>query len=278
MCKKTTDMIVTAEPGMIFWITNPDYFNKEGRHLFLVISRENDKREYQTLQINTKKRSEHSLPICLKNGMVSYISTDTIYTFKSKDLCIGSYYGMLRDDDFLPREEILQLCMEAYLYHNGISVSSSHFNQEAIDYYNSKFLDTYDENGVKEEKDRRESRRPHLSIDPTLPLTSKIEGLETIRDLLPKDHQPTKVVTVLSKQGESKQQYTRSFPDWNYFGKIFDIRPTDLTASEVEDISKYFRTYSNAEISSNSGKTTTQVAQKRYYLKTKGGINVTKIK
>lgn len=273
MCKKTTDMIVTAEPGMIFWISNPDYFNKEGRHLFLVISRENDKREYQTLQINTKKRSEHSLPICLKNGMVSYISTDTIYTFKSKDLCIGSYYGMLRDDDFLPREEILQLCMEAYLYHNGISVSSSHFNQEAIDYYNSKFLDTYDENGVKEEKDRRESKRPHLSIDPTLPLTSKISGLEEIREMIPKDHE-TKMVTVLDKTG--KQQYTRSFPDWTYFGKLFDIRPTDLTPSEIEDVSKYFRTYCNAEICSKTGKTKSQVAQKRHYLKTKGGINVTK--
>lgn len=274
MCKKK-DMIVTAEPGMIFWIKNPDYFNKEGRHLFLVISRENDRREYQTLQINSKKRTPDSLPICLKNELVSYISTDTIYSFKAKDLNIGSYYGMLRDDDFLPREEILELCMEAYIHYNGIAVSSSHYGSDAIRYYNSKFIDTYEENGVKEEKDRRESKRPHLSIDPTLPLTSKIEGLETIREMIPKDHE-TKVVTVLAKTG--KQQYTRNFPDWTYFGKLFDIRPTDLTASEVEDISKYFRTYSNAEISSNSGKTTTQVAQKRYYLKTKGGINVTKIK
>lgn len=272
MCKKT-DMIEIANPGMIFWITNPDYFNKEGRHLFLVISHENDRREYQTLQINTKKRSEHSLPICLKNGMVSYISTDTIYTFKSKDLCIGSYYGMLRDDDFLPREEILQLCMEAYLHHNGIAISSSHYGSDAIRYYNTEFQRTYDENGLKEEKDRRESKRPNLSIDPTLPLTSKISGLEEIREMIPKDHE-TKMVTVLDKTG--KQQYTRKFPDWTYFGKLFDIRPTDLTPSEIEDVSKYFRTYCNAEICSKTGKTKSQVAQKRHYLKTKGGINVTK--
>lgn len=276
MCKKS-DMIVTASPGMIFWLTNPDYFNKDGRHLFLVLSHENDKREYQTLQINTKKRSEQSLPICLKNGLVSYISTDTIYTFKSKDLSIGSYYGMIRDDDFLPREEILQLCMEAYLYHNGISVSSSYYGINAVERYNTEFQRTYDENTVKEKKDKRENRRPRLSVNPKLPLTSKIEGLDNIRELLPKEcEEKTKVVTVISKTGGLKS--TRVFPDWSYCGKLFDIRPTELTPTEVEDISKYFRHYTNAEISSNTGKTANQVGQKRYYLKTKGGINVTKIK
>lgn len=275
MCKK--DMIVTANPGMIFWLTNPDYFNKEGRHLFLVLSHENDKREYQTLQINTKKRSEQSLPICLKNGLVSYISTDTIYTFKSKDLSIGSYYGMLRDDDFLPREEILQLCMEAYLYHNGISVSSTYYGKNAVERYYAEFQRTYDENSAKEKKDKRENGRPRLSVNPKLPLTSKIEGLDNIRELLPKEHEEkATVVTVISKTGGLKS--TKAFPDWSYCSKLFDIRPTELTASEVEDISKYFRHYSNAEISSNTGKTANQVGQKRYYLKTKGGINVTKIK
>ena len=64
MCKNTNEttneghgnMVITAIPGMIFWLENPSYFNKPGRHLFLVVGEENAAGDYNCLQLNTAKK------------------------------------------------------------------------------------------------------------------------------------------------------------------------------------------------------------------------------
>lgn len=278
MCKSTNEvnetagrgnMVISAIPGMIFWLENPSYFNKPGRHLFLVIGNENASGDYTCMQINTAKR-EYSLPVCLKRGEVTYISCNKLYSFKYRDIQNGKYYGMLRDD-FLRREEIMELAMETFLFHNGIRVSSEHFGKEAIDFYVESFNSTYGSSSTKEDREKVEPRREYE--DPSKPLTSKIPGLDKIRESLPEDKPERPVdLNIRSSKPSSSKVDERKFPDWKRMKTLMNVSWRDLGSEEQNELTKYFRAFQNRILAINTGMPTQKFASKRQTIK-KAGIN-----
>lgn len=271
MCKR--DMMVTCEPGMIFWIKNPRYFNKEGRHLFLIIGKERNRDRFQTMQINTRKTSEESLPICLKNGYISYISTNEIYSFEEREISSGSFYGIVRNDDFIGRDEILEICMEAFLYHNGINVSNTHFGNDAVNYYKSNFKKMYSSNVEKEVRDHDKPRTDY--IDPSKPLTSKIKGLEAFKELLPTEEvhkDEARTIKVVLDSCQKKDV------NWGRFKVLMNASLIDLNENEVDELAEYFRHNKNNVIVTKTGLKYQSVANKRYYLRLKRGVDTSVIK
>ena len=273
MCKSTNEnsnMVIAACPGMIFWLENPSFFNKPGRHLFLVISEENISGDYTCMQINTAKR-DYSLPVCLKRGEITYISCNKLYTFKNRDIQSGKYYGMIRDD-FLRREEIMELAMETFLFHNGIRVSSEHFGKEAIDFYVESFNSTYGSSSTKEDREKVEPRREYE--DPSKPLTSKIPGLDKIRESLPED-KPEKAddLNIRSAKSSSTKVDEKKFPDWKRMKQMMGVAWRDLGSEEQEELTRYFRAFQNRILAINTGMPTQKFANKRYTIK-KAGVDV----
>lgn len=278
MCKSTNElnesksnMLTTAMPGMIFWLENPSFFNKPGRHLFLIISEENIAGEYTCMQINTAKK-DYSLPVCLKRGEITYISCNKLYTFKNRDIGNGKYYGMIRNNDFLPREEILELCMETYLFYNGIRVSNTHFGEDAVNFYVESFNSTYKGTATKEEREKVEPRREYE--DPSKPLTSKIPGLDKIRESLPEDKPENPVdLNIRSSKPSSTLVDEKKFPDWKRMRQLMDVAWRDLGSEEQEELTRYFRAFQNRILAINTGMPTQKFANKRYTIK-KAGVDV----
>lgn len=272
MCKSTNEnsnMVIAACPGMIFWLENPSFFNKPGRHLFLVISEENTSGEYTCMQINTAKR-DYSLPVCLKRGEITYISCNRLYTFKNRDIQSGKYYGMIRDD-FLKRDEIMELAMETFLFHNGIRVSNSHFGKDAVNFYVESFNSTYKGTATKEEREKVEPRREYE--DPSKPLTSKIPGLDKIRESLPEEKAERPVdLNIRSAKTSSTLVDEKKFPDWQRMRQLMNVSWRDLGSEEQDELTKYFRAFQNRILAINTGIPTQKFASKRQTIK-KAGIN-----
>lgn len=277
MCKSTNEvnerqnnMLTTAMPGMIFWLENPSYFNKPGRHLFLIIGEENIAGEYTCMQINTAKK-DYSLPVCLKRGEVTYISCNKLYTFKNRDISNGKYYGMIRNDDFLPRDQILELCMETYLFYNGIRVSNEYFGKDAVNFYVESFNSTYSSATTKEEREKVDPRREYE--DPSKPLTSKIPGLDKIRESLSEEKEARPVdLNIRSAKTSSTKVDEKKFPDWQRMRQLMNVSWRDLGSEEQNELTKYFRAFQNRILAINTGIPTQKFASKRQTIK-KAGIN-----
>lgn len=171
--------ILTCEKGQIFYIK--DQFHENSYHNYIILSNDDESTHPYVQAMCITSMQNHTdignaVPLVL-DEKISYILSDSIYSFRSSEIKSKNYHGCIVDDDYMTTDEFIDMLLDLYTY----SITKNNGDAVMLDY--ERYMTRFNKENFRvteyREFKKQNARRKPTRKDTNMHSRHQIEKRET---------------------------------------------------------------------------------------------------